>query len=72
MYIVYVLKDKNGKYYKGLTNNLSRRLREHIGKHTTTTSKMVDIKVVYTEQFPHSRMQGYAKNILRQRLGVDF
>ena len=50
-FIVYVLKDSNGHFYKGLTNNLKRRLTEHRSGHTKTTSKMRDLKVVYTEEY---------------------
>jgi len=40
MYTVYILRDKTGKFYKGMTNNIVRRLKEHrLGK-TITTSKM--------------------------------
>ncbi len=51
MFTVYVLKDKNGKLYKGMTNNMERRLREHRSGHTKTTKKMKDVEVVYTEKY---------------------
>jgi len=51
MFTVYELKDKYGKLYKGYTNNLERRLREHRAGHTITTMKMEDINVVYTEKY---------------------
>ena len=51
MFTVYVLKDTDGKLYKGLTNNLKRRLAEHRSGHTVTTSKMGLLKVVYTENY---------------------
>jgi len=50
-YITYVLKDENGLLYKGVTNNINRRLKEHQSGHTVTTSRMKNIKVVYTEEF---------------------
>jgi putative endonuclease len=50
-YTVYVLKDSSGKFYKGFTNNLERRLKEHKRGHTITTRKMQDLKVVYAEKF---------------------
>ena len=51
MYTVYILKDRLGKFYKGMTNNLSRRLKEHnLGK-TITTSKMMDLNLVYREEY---------------------
>ncbi len=52
MYTVYVLRDKIGKLYKGLTNNLKRRMKEHESGHTITTSKMAGILVVYMEEYP--------------------
>ncbi len=51
MYTVYVLQDRFGKYYKGLTNNIERRFKEHISKRTITTRRMVDLKIVYFERY---------------------
>ena len=51
MYTVYVLKDNSGKLYKGVTNNLQRRLKEHRTGHTITTSKMGQLEIAYTEEF---------------------
>ncbi len=51
MYTVYVLRDNKGKLYKGLSNDLARRLKEHkLGK-TRTTAKMEELKVVYKEEY---------------------
>jgi putative endonuclease len=51
MYKVYVLKDELGKLYKGVTNNIERRLREHrLGK-TITTSRMEKLELAYSEEF---------------------
>ena len=51
MHFVYVLKDDLGKFYKGLTNNLERRLKEHCSGKTTTTRKMVNPIMVYHEEY---------------------
>lgn len=51
MFFTYVLRDKEGKLYKGMTNNLERRLNEHKSGHTKTTSKMIDLKLVYKEEY---------------------
>jgi putative endonuclease len=51
MFTTYVLKDKNGKIYKGVTNNFPRRLAEHNSEHTKTTSRMIDLKLVYKEEY---------------------
>jgi len=50
-YIVYILKDKDGKYYKGMTNNLQRRLKEHCRGKTRTTRKMRGLSLVYSEKY---------------------
>ena len=50
-YNVYVLRDSNGKFYKGVTNNLPRRLEEHRSGHTRTTSLMKDLVLVYKEEY---------------------
>ena len=50
-YTAYVLQDDNGKFYKGCTNNLERRLREHCSGKTITTSRMRKLRVVYAEQY---------------------
>ena len=49
MYTVYILQDSDGKLYKGMTNNIERRLAEHRSGHTVTTSKMKDLKIIYKE-----------------------
>ena len=58
MFIVYVLKSSDGRFYKGVTGNLSRRLIEHRAGLTRTTRNMRDIEVVYKEvyaNFPEAR-----------------
>ena len=51
MFTIYVLKDEKGNFYKGATNNLSRRLKEHRKGGTKTTRKMKHIDVVYIEEY---------------------
>ena len=51
MFTTYVLRDNKGKIYKGVTNNFARRLNEHRSGHTETTSRMVDLKLVYREEY---------------------
>lgn len=53
MFTVYVLQDDMGKLYKGCTNNLRRRLSEHVRGKTITTQRMKNLKVVYTEEFQY-------------------
>ena len=50
-FYVYVLRDDRNRFYKGITNNITRRLKEHRSGNTITTSKMKDVNVVYTESY---------------------
>lgn len=51
IYKVYVLQDNKGRLYKGMTNNLERRLREYQSGKTRTTSHMDCLEIIYTESF---------------------
>ena len=51
MFTVYVLKGQDGKLYKGMTNDLRRRLTEHRSGHTETTSRMTGLRLVYKEEY---------------------
>jgi len=42
MYFTYVLQDNKGSLYKGMTNNLDRRLSEHKRGKTKTTRKQYE------------------------------
>jgi putative endonuclease len=61
-YYVYVLEDEQGKKYKGMTNNLSRRLQEHKAGKTFTTRKMSDLKLVYFEEYT-TRQEARAREV---------
>ena len=51
MYVVYVLRDDKGVLYKGMTNDLTRRLQEHRAGKTKTTRAMGELQVFYTEEY---------------------
>jgi putative endonuclease len=52
MYYVYILKsDKNGKLYKGFTNDLKRRIKEHESGNSTFTKNNRPWKLIYYEAF---------------------
>jgi putative endonuclease len=52
MIILYVLKEQKGKRYVGITNDLTRRLREHRYKLTKGGQLLGVFSVLYTEEFP--------------------
>ena len=48
-YYVYILKSNDGSFYKGMTNNLEKRLKQHILEQTQTTKRMKIFKLVHVE-----------------------
>jgi putative endonuclease len=50
-YVVYVLKDENGKHYTGYTSNIEKRLWEHNNGITFTTRKGKKWVVIYKKEF---------------------
>jgi len=52
MYYVYILKSqKNSKLYKGLTNDLKRRIKEHNFGKSVFTKNNGQWKLIYYEAF---------------------
>ncbi|EKD47493.1 MAG: excinuclease ABC C subunit-like protein [uncultured bacterium] len=52
VFYVYILKCKNGRYYVGQTNNLSRRLRQHtVGDGCKYTTDFILDELIYYEIF---------------------
>jgi len=48
---VYILRDSiNGKLYIGSTNDITRRLYQHQHGHTSTTKRMQDIELVFSQK----------------------
>ncbi|KKP92600.1 MAG: hypothetical protein UR98_C0022G0008 [Parcubacteria group bacterium GW2011_GWA1_36_12] len=49
-YYVYVLLSlKDNKFYIGSTNNLKRRLKEHLAGKNISTAKRLPLKLIYFE-----------------------
>ena len=72
MYTVYVLRDENGKIYKGMTSNLARRLAEHLSGKTRTTRGMVSPEIVYTEVLPDRIQARVREKYLKSSAGRRF
>jgi putative endonuclease len=51
MVTLYVLKGKTGKRYVGITNDLSRRVKEHRSKKTKGGQLVDDFLLLHTEDF---------------------
>ena len=72
VYNVYVLKDDKGIFYKGLTNNLSRRLAEHKRGKIKTTRKMLNLRIVYSEEYDSFRDARKREKYLKTAAGRRF
>ena len=51
-----MLKDKDGKFYVGSTDNLERRLQQHKTGHTQTTRNMNEFELVLTQEYPSLKL----------------
>ncbi len=51
MAYVYILKSENGVFYVGSTDDLERRLRQHVAGHTQTTRQKKINKLVFKQEF---------------------
>lgn len=51
MYYVYLLQGDKEKIYVGYTNDLKRRLHEHLRGKTYTTKRIRNIKLIYYEAY---------------------
>ncbi len=52
MFFVYVLKSEvDGRYYKGMTENLEKRLKEHNSGSTKSTKAYRPWRMIYSKSF---------------------
>jgi putative endonuclease len=50
MYYVYILQSlESGEFYKGLTNNINRRLIQHFACEVKSTKSTLPLKLVHVE-----------------------
>lgn len=52
MYYVYILKLSNFKYYTGMTNNINRRLQEHISGKSISTRRHLPLALIFITTCP--------------------
>jgi putative endonuclease len=72
MHTVYILKDSAGKLYKGVTNNLQRRIAEHKSGHTQSTRALKNLNVVYTEEYDNFEQARDRELYLKSAAGRRF
>ncbi len=73
MYYVYVIQsEKDSSLYKGITNNLPRRLRDHnLGKNQSTKSR-IPYCLVYYETFETRKEAREREKWLKSGVGREF
>lgn len=72
MFIVYILRDTQGKMYKGMTADLPKRLIGHKTGNTRSTRNMKDIEVVYQETFETSEEARKREKYFKSAAGRRF
>ena len=71
-YFVYVLQDETGKLYKGMTNDVKRRLEEHRSGKTITTSRMKNLILIYQEGYDNFDQARKRELYLKSAAGKRF
>ena len=73
MITVYAIYDKFcNEIYVGLTNNLDRRIKEHTRGQTQYTKKVVNINLIYTEEFVNYKNARKKEIYLKSGCGKEF
>jgi len=66
---VYVLKGENGKRYVGITNDLSRRLKEHRASRSKGSQVLGDFVLLYTEEYLNYKSARQREKFLKSGQG---
>jgi putative endonuclease len=72
MFVVYILKNNQGKIYIGSTSDLNRRLEEHNITGTGFTSKYRPWVVIHTESFQSRPQAMKREKYLKTGAGRDW
>ncbi|MDO8486623.1 MAG: GIY-YIG nuclease family protein [Candidatus Staskawiczbacteria bacterium] len=77
MYYFYVLKLKNGKLYKGFTNDLKRRIADHKSGQSSFTSRNGKFDLIFYEAYINKKdaqeaeryfKTGHGREVLKDKL----
>ena len=73
LYYVYVIESKERFLYKGMTDNLERRLVEHNNKALSFwTKRVTDLKLIYNEEFDNKTEALKQEKWLKTGVGRDY
>jgi putative endonuclease len=69
---LYVLKGNNDKRYVGITNDLSRRLKEHHSNRSKGSQVIGDFFVLHTEKFKTYKQAREREKFLKSGIGREW
>ena len=73
MYYVYVLKSlKTVYYYKWLTNDVDRRIKEHLSGFSKTTKKYLPLELVFVQVCKNRNEARILEKFLKSGCGREF
>jgi putative endonuclease len=72
MITVYILQDANYKRYVGITNNLTRRLKEHKSGNTKAGQLLADFQLLHIETFPDYQTARMREKYLKSGQGREW
>ncbi len=72
MYYVYILRLSNGDYYVGRTDNLKRRISEHLNGTERTTKRFLPCKLVTYISFSVKGLSFKFEKYLKTGSGLAF
>jgi putative endonuclease len=68
----YILRDRNGRFYFGSTNNLDRRLKEHLSGHSLYTSNVLPVELIFSQEFEDISNARKAETWLKKQKNSNF
>jgi predicted GIY-YIG superfamily endonuclease len=72
MHYVYILKCRNGNYYKGCTSDLKERYRRHITGQVSATAKILPVDLVFYCAFNNQYKAFGFEKYLKSGSGIAF
>jgi len=69
---VYILKNSKGDFYIGSTDNLDRRINQHISGHTYSTHRMQDLNLIFSQKFDSLQTARKIENKLKKLKRKDY
>ena len=71
MNFVYILKTERG-YYIGSTNDLERRISQHLSGHTPSTKRMGKIELIFSQEYNTLEQARYIEFRLKNLKRKDY